>query len=161
MSGDGYDDLVDGVREALREAGLEMDSPELWLQLRQALDEVAQAPPPRPEPHLRVVEEDEPPPPPSPRSSVKVVRMSSPARTQISLDSGRLALAAGQWQTLFRGLQVRAYRVHVQTGQVDLAVDGELVERIEPGQSVDVEGSLIRAHGVTDASGLYLRLSSR
>ena len=155
MSGDGYDDLVDGVREALRGAGLELDSPELWLQLRQALDEVGQAAPPH-EPHLRVVQDDEEALPSPP--SVRVVRMEASPRARPMEDRGRIAVSPEQWQTVFRAPGARPYRLHVLTGKLDVAVDGELVERVEAGQSLDVEGALLRVRGVEAATGVYQRL---
>ncbi len=53
-----------------------------------------------------------------------------------------------------------AYRIHARSGQLDLAVDGELVERLAAGQSIDVEGVLLRVCAVEGASatGLYRRL---
>jgi len=170
MSDDGYDDLVEGVRDALREAGVEWDSPELWAGLRRALDEaLVQEPAPPGGPRLRVVDPEETPEerPPVPASSgVRVVRVAAPATvrarttTTATLDSGVIAVAGERWQTLFRGRSPRTYRVHATSGQLDLAVDGELVERLAPGQSIDIEGELVRACGVEGASatGLYRRL---
>ncbi len=167
MSDDGHDDLVEGVREALREAGVEWDSPELLAEIREALDQVlAPAPPPSGEPRLRVVDPDEVPDvPPGPSgSSVRVVRVAPPSlratTPSANLDHGAIAVGGEGWQTLFRGSNPCAYRIHARSGQLDLAVDGELVERLAAGQSIDVEGVLLRVCAVEGASatGLYRRL---
>lgn len=63
------------------------------------------------------------------------------------------------WQTLYRGLKPRLYRVACSTGTLDVIVDGEPVERLRTGQSIDVEGSAIRVTTESDeAIGGYVQL---
>ena len=157
MSGDDYDDLVDGVQDALREAGVHLDSPELLDGLRDALRELDGAATPPSPPNLRVVSTDdeptEPPPTASRRSVMRILRPKSAPG-----NGGALVLDAGTWQTVYRGTSAQTYRVACVTGALDLALDGELVERITPGQSVDVEGTLVRVHSADAATGTYLRV---
>ena len=51
------------------------------------------------------------------------------------------------------------YRVACSTGTLDVIVDGEPVERLRTGQSIDVEGSAIRVTTESDeAIGGYVQL---
>jgi len=152
---DEYDDLIDAVQQALGEAGVRLDSPELMEELRSALTELG-SPLPVGKPTLRVVDPDEPA---APATTVRTVKLTRPVqRPPAASNVGRITVAAGAWQTVFRGAQSRPYRVAVDVGALDIAVDGELVERIGPGQTVDVEGALIRVQGAEASSGTYRRL---
>lgn len=62
------------------------------------------------------------------------------------------------WQTLARLTQARMYRVACEEGVLDLFVDGEAVERLLPGQSVDVQGGTLRVRADGRARGRYLPL---
>ena len=152
---DEYDDLIDAVQQALGEAGMSLDSPELMAELRSALTELG-SPPPEGKPNLRVVEPDEPA---APSTTVRTVKLTRPVQSRLAAPNvGSVTVAKGAWQTVFRGAQSRPYRVAVDVGALDIAVDGELVERIGPGQTVDVEGALIRVQGAEASSGTYRRL---
>jgi hypothetical protein len=48
------------------------------------------------------------------------------------------------WQTVYQGRSPRVYRVGCTRGSIDVTVDSEPVERLRPGQSMDVEGAMIR-----------------
>ena len=49
------------------------------------------------------------------------------------------------WQTVYKGLRARLYRIACHPGgRIDVTVDGDQVERLSPGQSIDVEGLAIR-----------------
>jgi hypothetical protein len=52
--------------------------------------------------------------------------------------------AQSEWQTVYRGLSARLYRIACAQGCLDVTVDGESVERLVAGQSIDVEGAAIR-----------------
>jgi len=91
-------------------------------------------------------------------------KASSPWRPSTDDKTGRLGSirldhAAGidqPWQTIFRGTATRLYRIWCSAGSLDVSVEGELVERLEGGQSIDVEGSVIRATTSEDvAHGTY------
>ena len=64
------------------------------------------------------------------------------------------------WQTVYRGESARPYRLACDAGQLELAVDGSTVERMTPGQTVDVEARTIRVRAASsgDATGRYVRL---
>ena len=169
---DDIDELLRGLEEALAGAGVDIDDPAFWDQVRdevgqavdEALDAADQRVPvvvldgggagratPADRSHLRVAGPGDEPPRP-----VRVVRVATrkPGRA-----AGRIQVREGAWQTLVRASQPRAYRVVVRDGSIDVAVDGELVERLEPGQSLDVEGAVVRVHGVSAARGSYERLA--
>jgi hypothetical protein len=98
--------------------------------------------------------------------SVKVVRPRGRAytrsRTQSSLGVGHLVLPRDSdvWQTVRHGNQAATYRVHCDVGELHLAVDGELIARLEQGQSTDLEGCVIRVRACGDAGakGRYTKL---
>jgi len=60
----------------------------------------------------------------------------------ISVASGGEADAA--WQTVYQSRDSRVYRLACTQGILDVTLDGEQIERLRPGQSIDVEGCLIR-----------------
>jgi len=65
------------------------------------------------------------------------------------------------WQTLYRGLKPRLYRVACSTGTLDVTVDGEAIERLREGQSIDVEGHAIRVTTSGDeALGGYVQVGT-
>ena len=65
--------------------------------------------------------------------------------------------AQSEWQTVYRGKGVRLYRIACSQGCMDVTVDGESVERLVAGQSIDVEGAAIRVTSTEDggAKGGY------
>ncbi len=74
---------------------------------------------------------------------------------QVTGDNGPEAA----WQTLYRGLRSRLYRVACSTGTLDVTVDGEPVEPLRAGQSIDVEGTAIRVTTERNESlGGYVQL---
>jgi hypothetical protein len=112
-------------------------------------------------------------PPPNFVTKVKVLRTSprvlkrgalkggavKTARTSTTLqglkDAGWINVATGgepdaAWQTIYQGRTPRVYRVACTRGVLDVTLDGAQVERLRPGQSIDVEGKLVR---VTAPSG--------
>ena len=52
--------------------------------------------------------------------------------------------AESTWQTIYAGLKPRLYRIACSNGSLDVTADGESVERLLAGQSIDVEGTAIR-----------------
>jgi len=177
-SGSLGDALMEGVRDALSggfnlDAEVDEGAPPhvVVLDGGKPDDATDEAPMPDTAPDLRVVNSDTDPSSPAhevqsavsfhPEVSVRVLR-GAPATTAPA-GSGQLRLSdAGAWQTVFRGATPRAYRVGCDTGVLHIALDGELVEEILPGQDIDLEGKLIRAQsGEGAASGWYLPLHGR
>ena len=76
-----------------------------------------------------------------------------PGAAPLSLSDG------GGWQTVFRGNADRPYRVACSSGVLHVALDGDLVEEVHPGQSVDLEGKLIRVQAAAAATGWYRRMT--
>ena len=77
----------------------------------------------------------------------------------------RVAAGAGAdstWQTIYAGLRPRLYRVACSSGSLDVTVDGESLERLLAGQSIDVEGTAIRVTTSTEtgAIGGYVPVSN-
>ena len=67
------------------------------------------------------------------------------------------------WQTVYKGLRARLYRIWCNPGgRIDVTVDGEPIERLSPGQSVDVEGLVIRVTTPDDdgATGAYIPIQT-
>ena len=65
-----------------------------------------------------------------------------------------------EWQTIYRGVEPATYRVWKADGQLQLALDGQWVEAMHPGQSLDVRASLIRVRtAATDpVAASYVRV---
>ncbi len=61
--------------------------------------------------------------------------------------------AEASWQTLYQGKRPRLYRIGCTQGTLDITLDGAQVERLRAGQSIDVEGSLVRVSAVEEGSG--------
>ena len=63
----------------------------------------------------------------------------------ILANEGQIALGpdGAQHQTLFRGNSPHIYRVHCDDGIMKVLVDGQSVETLNPGQSLDVEGRFL------------------
>jgi hypothetical protein len=62
--------------------------------------------------------------------------------------------ADSTWQTIYAGLKPRLYRIACSSGSLDVTVDGESVERLLAGQSVDVEGTAIRVTTSTETGAI-------
>ena len=58
---------------------------------------------------------------------------------------------------MFRGTSPRRYRIRCDRGAIHIALDGALVEELQPGQTSDFEGALIRviARSGEGAEGAY------
>ena len=88
--------------------------------------------------------------------SVRVVRVTR--RSEGASQTGSLSLSsADTWQTVFRGTSPRRYRIRCDRGAIHIALDGTLVEELQPGQTSDFEGALIRviARSGEGAEGAY------
>jgi hypothetical protein len=90
------------------------------------------------------------------RTPPRVVKTASTNTTLQGLKGeGWINVATGgepdaAWQTIYQGRTPRVYRVACTRGVLDVTLDGAQVERLRPGQSIDVEGKLVR---VTAPSG--------
>jgi hypothetical protein len=73
----------------------------------------------------------------------------------------QLGHGAEIWQTILHAAAPRAYRIRCDSGELQVMADGDLVVRLVPGQTSDVEGEVIRVRGdgVASATGRYTRLS--
>lgn len=92
------------------------------------------------------------------RRAVRVVRVGQAAPTVVPPGSGRILLAAGEWQTVFAGLAPQTYRLECRAGRLGLYTEGEPVCELRAGQCVDVEASFIRVNAEQGADGWYTRL---
>jgi hypothetical protein len=117
-------------------------------------------------PSLRVADTDElPRETPSIFTHFKVNRPPKPARTRPLpglAEAGWIHVVASDapetaWQTIYHGTRPRLYRVACSTGNLDVTADGEAIERLSPGQSIDVEATAIRVTTTeaTDTIGGY------
>lgn len=112
-------------------------------------------------PRLRLIDtvDDEPP-----QVRVKVVRHAhTPAPAEAAdLTDGHLRVSGSEdvWQTFVHGETPATYRVHCDEGELHVAVDDEVVCRLEHGQSADVRGVMMRVRATTSAGarGRYRRL---
>ena len=89
--------------------------------------------------------------------SVRVVRVTRRAEGT-SQPGGSVTLSSTDtWQTVFRGTSPRRYRIRCDRGAIHVALDGALVEEVQPGQTSDFEGALIRviARSSEGAEGSY------
>jgi hypothetical protein len=89
--------------------------------------------------------------------SVRVVRVTRRAEGT-SQPGGSVSLSSPDaWQTVFRGTAPRRYRIRCDRGAIHVALDGALVEELQPGQTSDFEGALIRviARSGEGAEGTY------
>jgi hypothetical protein len=74
-------------------------------------------------------------------------------------EAGRIRIeegAADSGQTLYRGEGHRIYRLHCELGRMRVLVEGQPIETILPGQSMDVETRLLRVLS-EDGGGLQGR----
>ncbi len=89
--------------------------------------------------------------------SVRVIRVTRRAEG-ISHNTGHVSLGVPDaWQTVFRGNTPRRYRIRCDRGGIQVALDGALVEELQPGQTSDFEGTLVRvlARSEEGAEGAY------
>ncbi|MBM4367718.1 MAG: hypothetical protein FJ102_16015 [Deltaproteobacteria bacterium] len=97
--------------------------------------------------------------PPAPARPVTVVRL--PARGPRAVDAGVILVGPGDWQSLLAARRPRSYRVGCREGRLHVYADGEATCEIGPGQTADVEGSVLRVHappGEGTGAGWYTRL---
>jgi hypothetical protein len=80
----------------------------------------------------------------------------------LGIKSGNIRLAKGcTWQTIWDpgGIlpEKREYRINndifLPGGQIEIEVDGTVVDTLDPGQSRDVKGAKIRVHAPTAQTG--------
>jgi hypothetical protein len=177
--GDGKlgDAISDGVREALKAALSELPSvedggpqkPQVTVLDGGKDDESSEETDETPRPELRVAEPTDEAGEPSygsPSSRVRVVRVG--ARPRVSIQEtplhleGSLRVDPGEeeWQTLFRGADPRTYRLACDSGVLEVALDGQIADKIQPGQTMDVEARLIRVRAGSNAvmTGRYARV---
>ncbi|HJN78098.1 MAG TPA: hypothetical protein QGF58_29560 [Myxococcota bacterium] len=167
---DDIDLLLRGLEEALAGAGVDIEDPGFWDQVRDEVDDaVADAIDqkmqlldgggedsalPTDRSHLRIAEDGE-----GRTRQVRVVRVRARDRVRRGGD-GRIDVEGGGWQTIVRADTPRCYRIHVRAGVLDVALDGQLADRVASGQSLDVEAALVRVCGVDGASkGSFERLA--
>ena len=152
------DSLARGIRDALRSGGpgvetsVEVTGPEVVV-----LDGGGAGAAPTEKPDLHVVKEGVPTPDDTPLD-IHVVRTSRPRTGAPMSRDGRIVVAESQWQTVYRGSRPATYRLTVDAGTLEVALDGELLERVTPGMTIDLEGVLIRVRGTPRANGRYHRL---
>lgn len=167
---DDIDQLLRGLEEALADAGVDIEDPGFWEQVRDEVDDAVQvaldqkmqvldgggedSDRPTDRSHLHVAGEGGD----APTRPVRVVRVRAHERSRRG-ESGRIDVAEGAWQTVLRSGAARGYRIHITRGVLDVALEGELVERVSAGQSLDVEASQIRVQGAEGgAKGRFERL---
>lgn len=114
-------------------------------------------------PDLRVLhggsDDDEP-------TSLRGVRVVHLGRSGSSLlgadlDDGQIQLSGEPdvHQTLLHARTSRVVRVHCEAGELQVEADGEVVVRVEEGQSADVEAVVLRVASPVPSSGRYRTLS--
>lgn len=148
------DDLAEDIVEQVRDAIGRLSRPEgAEVVVLDGGREVSDTPTPRP--RLEVLDSSTLH---ELRGRERVVR---PEPTPPSIDTGHIRLPGNPdvWQTVAHGTTPRGYRVHCDAGELMVSADGELVARLETGQSIDVEASIVRTRACSDtpARGRYLR----
>jgi hypothetical protein len=152
---DARDSIVEGLRQAL-ESAVEMDLetsafPEVVVleggrDPSEALDSEEGSERSRPE--LRVIERDEEAPEGLRDVRVKVIdpdRVTRRRRGNTRLSQGTILVDSSiEWQTIYRGSEPATYRIWKADGHLEVALDGEWVEAVNSGQSLDVCGGVIR-----------------
>jgi len=118
-------------------------------------------------PDLRIAESDaadeDPDNPSSMFTHVKVVS-GNPNRSRKRplpglSESGWIHVAGGDsadssWQTIYHGQTPRLYRVACSQGLLEVTADGQAIERLRPGQSIDIEARLIRVTTTDDGEAI-------
>ncbi len=166
---DSRDSIVEGLRQALESAAdLELDisvSPEVVvLEGGRGWDEEDESTGERTRPELRVIERDEEAPERLRDVRVKVIdpKRLKRRRPGASTESEGTILvdSSMEWQTIYRGSESATYRVWKADGGLQVALDGEWLETINPGQSIDVRGRLIRVRTQDQdpVAALYLKV---
>ncbi len=157
-----FDDVLTQVTDALGD--LDLDSPQMRDAIATGLREALGKPPP-----LRLVDEplptDEASPGDEPEISTRV-RVYTLGQDELQArlapdGDGIIDVGGGDadWQTVFRGSPAVPYRLVCLSGSLDVALDGQLVERLGPGRTLDVSAELIRVRSSDEApaTGSYRR----
>lgn len=78
----------------------------------------------------------------------------------LPLAEGRIEILGDARQTIFRATTARPYRIHCVEGLLQVWVEGDIVDTISEGQSIDTEGAHIAVLGTSDdcSLGHYYRL---
>ena len=152
-----FADLIAQVDVALSELNITDDATRdaVAAGLTEALSALTGEEKPSAAPSLRLVDAppQETPTPAQPR--VGVVRTTF----QPSLDTaGRIAVEADALQTLHRSAAARPYRLHCDTGALLVIADGQPVDTVRAGQSIDVEGAMLQVRGRKTSTGRFIRL---
>jgi hypothetical protein len=98
-----------------------------------------------------------------PDVQVRVIRSGTHPEALDPMQVGQIVLPAqeaeGPWQTVYRGASEAAYRLVCDFGALEISLEGDLVEQLVPGRSIDLSGQLIRVRprGAKAAQGRYLR----
>jgi hypothetical protein len=72
--------------------------------------------------------------------------------------TGRIVLEPGTRQTILSARRVRSYRLHCTAGALRVLVDGQPLDTITTGQSIDVEGTMLQVSATDSAAGSFQRL---
>lgn len=153
---DSLRDLFSQVDAALTELNITDDATRdaVTAGLTEALSELAGRQ--KPSPSLRLVDDpQEPPQDEAPASRVKVVRSHRRPALQ---PEGRIAVEEGEAQTLHRSAAPRPYRLHCDTGELLVIADGQPLDAVRAGQSIDVEGAMLQVRGRKTSAGRFTRL---
>jgi hypothetical protein len=160
------DSLVDGVREAL--SAIVTPTPDISPDVV-VLDGGRAGDPPTEEteeqpsrPDLQVLEGDAAS---RPEVRVRVVQSDDMPRSRVARapiwPDGRIRLrpsGASAWQTVYHGTETHPYRLHCTSGVLRVSVDGQPVEELHTGCSIDIEAKLVRVSSDSPTDGLYRRL---
>jgi hypothetical protein len=152
---DACDSIVEGLRQALQAAAeIEMEAgslPEVVVLeggRSGAAPDDGERDGRSSRPELRVIERDEEAPKGVRDIRVKVIGPQMIRRRNAeraaTLEGTILVDNTIEWQTIYRGDEPATYRVWRADGSLELALDGQWVEAMNPGQSLDVRASLIR-----------------
>lgn len=152
--------LLEGVREALGEF-VEEDGPSVPVRVLEGGRNSEDVEPRSRNPDLRLADEqdfvDNAP------TRVRVVRVGAPQSPEpVAIQGvGSIRIEAGDvapHQTIYRGEAVRAYRISCDQGSFEVSVDGTHAGHLNVGQTLDVEGRVVRVHSNGDAGGRYARI---
>ena len=111
-------------------------------------------------PDLHIADPREPPEETAPPLTTRVVVSKSQPRTErtVSAAPGSITLEPDTRQTILRALHTRTYRLRCSEGSLKILVDGQPLDTLTAGQSIDVEGAMIQVTATEAATGSYQRL---
>ena len=96
-----------------------------------------------PDLHIAAPPTDAQPASAAPTARVVVSRAPIRSRPAAADPAGHIALAPGTRQTILRARQARAYRIHCTDGALRVLIDGQPLDTVAAGQSIDVEGAML------------------